>query len=312
MEKLLTLFSTPKAFTNKHIALIQRNAIQSWMKLGQDIEIVLIGDDEGVREVANDFHLIHIPQVSRNREGTPLLNSIFSLARKINNSTLMAYVNADVIVLPDFLDVARKVASQLSKFLLVGQRWDMEITQPLQFSTGWENRLVKEIQVQGRLHPPAGSDFFIFPRIIFEDIPNFAIGRAGWDNWMIFKARWEHWKVVDCTGAITVVHQDHDYGHLPNGKPHYRVPETFENIRIAGGKRTIYHLEDADAVLEDGKVKSPPLNWNKLKRELEVFPLNYLHSFMLVNLSFAVFHPIKMYSEMRLKNQKQGKGNQSV
>jgi hypothetical protein len=174
----------------------------------------------------------------------------------------------------------------------------MEITQPLQFDSPWNSLLKNEIQKRGRLHPPAGSDFFIFPRTIFTDIPNFAVGRAGWDNWMIFKARWEHWKVVDCSGAITVIHQDHDYSHLPGGQPHYRVPETFENIRLAGGKRTIYHLEDANAIWENDHIKSPRLSWNKLKRELETFPLNYLHSFALANLAFAVWHPIKMYSEI--------------
>jgi hypothetical protein len=307
MEKLLTLFSTPKAFTDRHIALIQRNAIQSWKKLGHEVEIVLIGDDEGVGEIADEFHLVHIAQVSRNGEGTPLLNSIFSSAKKINHSALMAYINADVIVLPDFLDIARKVAGQLSKFLLVGQRWDMKITQPLRFGPEWHRMLIKEIQDRGRLHPPAGSDFFIFPRKIFEEIPDFAIGRAGWDNWMIFKARWEHWKVVDCTGAITVVHQDHDYSHLPGGQPHHRAPETFENIRKAGGKRTIYHLEDADAVWEKGQLKSPPLSWKKFMRELETFPLNYLHSFPLANCTFTIWHPMKMYSEILLKKKEKGK-----
>ncbi len=307
MEKLLTLFSTPKAFTDKHIATIQRNAIHSWTQLGREVEVVLIGDDEGVDKAAREFKLIHIPHVERNKAGTPLLDSIFSLAKSINNSALMAYVNADVIVLPDFLDVAKKVANQITKFLLVGQRWDMEIAKPLEFGAHWDNLLTKQVQESGRLHPPAGSDFFIFPRIIFNDIPNFAIGRAGWDNWMIFKARWEHWKVVDCTGAITVIHQNHEYSHLPDGKTHHKTPETYENVRIAGGKRTIYHLEDTNAVWEDDRIKPPLLTWNKLKRELETFPLNYLHSFWLAQLAFAFWHPRKAYAEI-LSNRKRRTG----
>ena len=50
-------------------------------------------------------------------------------------------------------------------------------------------RLLYEVKTRGRLHPPGGSDYFIFPRNCFTKIPNFAIGRAGWDNWMFYHAR---------------------------------------------------------------------------------------------------------------------------
>ena len=48
MSALITVFSTPKPFTNPHIAIIQSNAIKSWMHLGQEAEALLIGEEEGV------------------------------------------------------------------------------------------------------------------------------------------------------------------------------------------------------------------------------------------------------------------------
>ena len=30
-------------------------------------------------------------------------------------------------------------------------------------------------------------------------MPDFAIGRAGWDNWMIYHARQQGWPVIDGT-----------------------------------------------------------------------------------------------------------------
>ena len=89
----------------------------------------------------------------------------------------------------------------------------------------------------GQLHRPAGSDFFLFPRTCYSDLPDFAVGRAGWDNWMICNAREHRWRVIDATPSVMIVHQNHDYGHLPGGLPHYTVPETDENIRLAGGER---------------------------------------------------------------------------
>jgi hypothetical protein len=175
----------------------------------------------------------------------------------------------------------------------------LDVQEGLDFSTGWEEKLHQRLSSQGRLHPPAGSDYFIFPRACFTDVPRFAVGRAGWDNWMIFKARWEHWPVIDATHDIQIIHQDHDYSHLPGGQPHYRLPETFENIRLAGGKRAIFHLEDCDWLLVDGKLSRPPFGWARLRRNLEVFPLVGLHSFALAQCSYALFLPQKAYVELR-------------
>ena len=170
------------------------------------------------------------------------------MARQISTSPLLAYVNADILLTPQFVTIATQVYCQFKQFLIVGQRYDLDLQQPLDFSPGWDSRLLADVQTSGRLHPPAGSDYFIFPRTCFTDLPNFAIGRAGWDNWMIYHARTQRMPVVDATSAITVIHQDHDYSHLPNGQPHYRLPESSENLRLAGGRRTVFTLMDADYV----------------------------------------------------------------
>src|SRR5690606_38279347 len=138
---LLTIFTAPKPFTNPHIDTIQRNAIQSWLQLGPDVEVFLIGEEDGLAEVAQEFGLTHLPEVRRNSEGTPLVSSIFDLARQVSNSPLLAYVNADIILLPDFVTVSRQVMQQAEQFLIVGQRWDLDVRSRLDFSTGWEERL---------------------------------------------------------------------------------------------------------------------------------------------------------------------------
>ena len=58
-------------------------------------------------------------------------------------------------------------------------------------------RTPEHLRARGRPHLPAGSDYFLFPRHLFAEIPEFAIGRAGWDNWMIYQARRQGWPVVD-------------------------------------------------------------------------------------------------------------------
>ena len=297
MPPVLTLFTAPKPFTNPHIALIQRNALRSWQTLGKSVEVVLIGSDEGIAEAAAEFSFRHLPNVPVNALGTPLISGIFDLARQANQSPLLAYVNADIILFPNFLEVAQEVAAKLPKFLLVGQRWDLEITEPLSFEGDWVEPLRKRVWRDGNLHVRAGSDYFIFPRACFKDIPDFTVGRAGWDNWMIFKARQENWPVVDCTSDLDIIHQNHDYSHLPNGQPHYRLPETGENIRLAGGRRTIFDLNDASHRLVNGKIEAMPRDWKGKLREFQNRPMLKNSNFALTQVLFTLFQPKRAWVE---------------
>lgn len=296
---ILTIFSAPKPFTNPHIAIIQRNAIRSWAELGPEVEVILVGEEAGLAEAAAELGVRHLPDVERNTEGTPLVSSIFDLARQNSSSPLLAYVNADILLLPDFLQGAQQVAAAGQNFLVVGQRWDLDIRVPLDFSAGWQARLMEDVRQRARRHGPTGSDYFIFPRACFADMPKFAIGRAGWDNWMIYAARRKGWACVDASAAIQIIHQDHDYSHLPGNQPHYKLPETFENIRLAGGRLNIFNLPDANRRLVDGRIQPAKGSAARFWREVEIFPLVRLGSYRLGQLFFAIFHPRKAWQMFR-------------
>jgi hypothetical protein len=267
---LITLFSAPKPFTNPHIAMIQRNAIKSWTLL-PDVEVILLGEEAGLAEAARDLGVKHISNVARNESGTPLISSMFQLAREHSDSDLLCIINADMILMPDFIEAARRSHMLRNNYVLVSQRWDYDITSPIEFAAGWESQLREAVRKQNQLHRPAGSDFFLFPKSCYENIPDFAIGRAGWDNWMIYKARKEKWAVIDCTPSLMIVHQNHDYSHLPGAKPHYDHPETNVNIQLAGGQAvTRYTLLDTTHQLVDGKLVRPKLTKPRLTRTLEL------------------------------------------
>lgn len=56
---MLTLFSPPKSFRG-HFAIIQINAIRSWLRLKPACEIILLGNEEGVEETASQFGIHRI------------------------------------------------------------------------------------------------------------------------------------------------------------------------------------------------------------------------------------------------------------
>ena len=287
---LITLFSAPKPFTDPHIATIQRNAIRSWALL-PDVEVLLIGDEDGVAEAAEELGVKHLPDVKCSKSGTPLISSMFHLARESSNSDLLCIINADMILMPDFVEVARRSRFKRDKFVLLSQRWDLDVTQSIEFREGWQDRLRSSVLGQNNLHRPAGSDFFLFPRTCYTNVPDFAIGRAGWDNWMIYKACQEKWSVIDCTPSMMIVHQNHDYRHLPGGKSHYTHPETDENIRLAGGPAAVrYTILDATHRLMDGKLVRPAFTSQHLWRRVELF-LRKIFFFLPENLIENIARP---------------------
>jgi hypothetical protein len=259
------------------------------------VEVLLLGEEEGLEQAAQELGVKWIPELERNSEGTPLISSMFSQARRYGRGELLSIINTDILLTSDFVQAARNVLGQSKQFLIMGQRWDLVIQTPLNFGGNWQNDLHQVIRQEGRLHKAKGSDYFIFPREVFVDFPGFAIGRAGWDNWTIYHARKQGWKVIDATGAITIAHQQHDYHHLPGGKIHYTLPESDENLRIAGGKRHIFTLFDANYRLDSaGKIRKTRLNPGKMKRELEIFPILYWDNPTLNNFMFYLLNPRKL------------------
>ena len=265
---MLTIFSAPKPFQGL-IDVIQRNAIGSWLQLGPEVEVLLIGDEDGLAKVAQELNVPHYSQVARNELGTPLVNSIFQIARENSRSPYLCFVNADILFLDDLVQSVKQFSEKFEKFLIVGGRWDLAIEEPILFENGWVEKIRAEVRKAGRIHPPAGSDYFIFPKSTFIDIPPLAIGRAGWDNWMIYEGRAKGMPVVDASDAITIIHQDHDYGHLPGGEPHYNLPESDRNVRLAGGEETVFTLHDADWFVLDGVLKKRVLRDVGILRALE-------------------------------------------
>jgi hypothetical protein len=286
----ITIFSAPKPFTDPHIAVIQRNAILSWIKL-TDVEVVLLGDEPGLAEIAAELGVKHIRDIQRSPSGAPLMDAMFRLVREASSSQLYCIVNTDIILFPEFVETARKVAVQKERFVLLGQRWDLDVTNPLDFSDGWQNRLQSIVHDQGSLHRPVGSDYFLFPASCYTSIPAFIIGRAGWDNWMIYHARKSHFPAIDATQDIMIIHQSHDYSHLPGGKPHYKHPETDENIRLAGGRpMTRFTVLDTDYRLENGRILPQKINAARLWRRIESWPLLVLGSTKLSNALWRLRH----------------------
>ncbi len=244
---MISIFACPKPFTNPHIATIQRNAITSWTLLQPRPEIIIFGEEEGTSDICNELGLRHSPEMARNEHGTPLLNNIFQMASRMATHQHVCFINADIVLMEDFMSAVRTVSVWRQQFLMVGRRWDVGITQPLEFrDPQWRENLKTTVQDCGKQQLPTWIDYFVFPKGLYQNLPAFAIGRPFYDNWLIWQTARLKAPIVDASASVMAVHQNHDYSHVPGGEmAASRVKEGQNNSRLAGGWRHCYTIEDA-------------------------------------------------------------------
>lgn len=265
---MLTVFTVPKPFVGR-VERLQNNAVTSWLALEPEAQIILIGDEEGTDRAAARLGVEHAQEVERNEQGTPLVSDVFRQAESLARHPVLCYVNADIILLQDFMNGVQAVASAFERFLIVGRRWDVDVEREFNPEEFASPELGERLLARARPHPPGGSDYFVFRAGEFSNMPPFALGRAGWDNWMIYAGRARGIPVVDASTEVRILHQDHDYAHLPGGQPHYRLPESAANVELAGGREVMFRLPDADWRLKGGEVRRAEWPWPDFFRWLE-------------------------------------------
>jgi hypothetical protein len=255
---VLTIFTVPKPFEGR-IGEIQRRALASWTALGGGVQVLLLGHEPGTAEAAHETGAEHVAELARTEHGTPRLDAAFAAADRAARNDLRCFVNADVILFDDLPTAASRVAGEAERFLIVGQTLDVDE------ATSREDALA-----HGRRRGAAALDYFVFPAGLYPEVPPFAIGRACFDNWLVWRARQDA-IVVDVTADVVAAHQRHDYAHVQGGKAEaYYGEEAARNLELAGGKGHLFTLHDASHVLRGGRLRrnpGAPLRWRENVRK---------------------------------------------
>ena len=256
---MITYFTTAKDFRGK-ARTRQINAIRSWKASTPGAEVVVFGVCEGIEPLVNELGILYQPEIKISDQGTPLINDMFGRITGIAAHPVCCFVNADIVLTSEFVRNALSIHEQLGRgYLAVGQRYDVALDQELNFSENWETDLEKLVQSSGNIHPPSGSDYFLFPRgqYLLGEIPDLLVGRGGWDLWMIYHARMCGLRVIDLSPSTMVVHQDHSYEHRKvafNG--YQKDEEALANLKyMPEGETYDYTLLACNFFLEQGRLR---------------------------------------------------------
>lgn len=227
---MLTIFTIPLPFQGRD-AISQRNAILSWTYLQPTPEIILLGDEQGTGEFALRHGLRYIPSVAHTEDGFISTRNMFLDAQQAASNDLLALVDADVVLMDDFMSTVTRFVSN-EAFFLVGYRRAIALDRELDFSPGWDERLRSLVDQKGfKFHAKAGagSDYSVFRKGLFDDtMPDFSLGKGHWDGWLMYHALDRGCELVDCTDTVFAVHQDHPWRV-------WRGEGSQRNLKLTGG-----------------------------------------------------------------------------
>lgn len=269
---MLTLFTTAKPFRG-HFAVIQRNALQSWKKLHADAEVILFGDDGGSAEVCREFGFRHEPHVARTSSGAIRVDDMFQKAQALARHGLLCYANCDILLMADFYDALRLAAGAHREFLMVGRRWDVDVTEPVDFShPDWQSETRRRALAAKRQRNTGWIDYFAFTRGLYgPDLPPLAIGRVCWDVWLVWQALAQQKPLVDASRVVVAVHQNHDYSHHPQGsRGVWGGEDSGRNYELTGGPSHFRGIADAtDVITPHGIQPNPYRLWGTFIRHAD-------------------------------------------
>lgn len=252
---MITILSSPKPWVELS-SKNQQNAIKSWLSLHPDVEVMLYGDSPGTADACKRFGIVHVPDVNATPQGIPYFGSIAEHAAIHGKYDIQCYVNSDILITKSLLETIQNI--HFKKYLMVGQRIDLaegaylDVTKPNYLTK------LKALANDGKavLHPPTGSDYFLFRRGTWTGLPEIVIGRGGYDIALINHCLRRKIPVIDASFDILIFHQYHHYNHVQGG-----VTEVFkgsEAIKNLSSLATSYipTLINADSLIKHGRLKT--------------------------------------------------------
>ena len=89
---------------------------------------------------------------------------------------------------------------------------------------------------------------------MYPKLPEFVVGRWGWDNWLIWKARRCMVPVIDCSKNIIAIHQNHGYKYhnISSIEDSKKGSEAKHNIKLMNNKHL--NILDSTHLLSGNKI----------------------------------------------------------
>jgi hypothetical protein len=203
----MVVMSTCKPFIGDD-GVRQRNAILSWVNAVGASNVLLVGDELGVAEIAQELGVKNDTEVKRVDGPLPGLDAVMKTPG-LQCADVVCYVNADIILPNNLLEAVQVVSVAHEKYLIVGERWSVDLPREVTINELNDESLSAFARSNGFLPGPHWIDYFIFPQGLLGEIPPLAVAGYIWDHWIVGRAIAQGAQIVDATDFLTAIHQEH-------------------------------------------------------------------------------------------------------
>jgi len=271
---MLTIFSWPGPLDGGALEMIQRSAVESWLKLSIKPRIILLGDEKGVAEFCREKELEHHPR-EKGREGKASIQEVFRQGTlNADPKALYAYVAPDLLLNDDFGVAASFLERSVDGlFLATGEVHELEVTEELHGRKDFHE--AQKLVTGGIAQPPEEMDYFLFTPQKLPEFPLLLKDGNLWREWLIWSAISLRVPVIDLSSQVVAV-------RLCSGATALQGEVTEEEIRFVGGKDHLCNLRDADYLFQDGELAK--------NRSVEYYERRFLHP--LLALKNKMYKPI--------------------
>ena len=215
---LLTLFTSIKDLKVRRA--IHNRTLINWASLGPAVRPVLYvtGDEEydwGVAAKALGWSVRYAPKLVK---GIPVLKDLFRDVRQSSVQTpFYGFANSDNMFDTSLVDTLRYlyVTVDPSNVFVVGRRTNVNV-KDIDNNYVKDPKYVASLMPRGTLFKTNAQDYFIttsggFP---WDKVPDFVIGRPGYDNWLVAKSLDWRVNIIDATETIHDIHQTGSDGNM--------------------------------------------------------------------------------------------------
>ena len=231
----LKIFTIPRG-PGQAWDIIQANALQSWLQFEPPPAIFFTGRLDECDPWA-ELYAADSLEVDCDEDGIPIVSALFREANRLPG--IKAYINTDIIMVNDVTPTVALVADAFDEFLIVGQRCDTALNIGLEFDEDWRKTLRAYASIYGQQRGPDALDYFIWRGNLWDDMPEFSVGRMAWDNWLIGWAITHGIPTIDATETILALHPDHPRGNFTQEQVDHN--RSLAHLRKFNGDLTVKH-----------------------------------------------------------------------
>lgn len=208
--RVLTLFTTVRDVELRRN--IQNNTLHNWASLRPAVLPVLFtapNDTREWQEMSSGLGWI-VESAPRTRSGVPILKDMFKFVSRKHPSPFLGFANADNLFGTSLIHTLSELNS-LSPIhkrvsLITGRRRNV----PENLLEGYTPQYVEILASNLSLYSKRAQDYFITSHragFCWGGVPDFVVGRIGYDNWLMVRAQQWNVTLVDASDTITVLHQ---------------------------------------------------------------------------------------------------------